>query len=169
MTARRRLVEVTPREDVRELRRRGFVRVGDVAWFARNSAGALVEVELAHLERPVFGGHRTYFKCPNCGGHADLLYHVGEKLACWRCQPLTYACRRETPMTRRISQIEKRRRRLGQAGWGILDPLPPRRRWMRWATYIRQVRQTRERERAHWMAVAKTLGLVDSDKPKSSS
>lgn len=158
--ARRGLVEAVPRIDVREMRRAGFVVVGDRAIVVSSDAG-VTQIDLVHIERPVIGGQRTYLVCPTCRQRADLLYRAPH-LACRKCHRLGYASENEDRIGRSVRAIEKRRRRLGQQGFGILDPLPRRRRWMRWATYLRDIRATREREQAHWAATARALGLAPS-------
>ena len=61
------------------------------------TGGARSEIRLAHLERPVFGGFRTYFCCPGCDRLCDLLYAC-PNIACRRCHNLAWNHSRLNPI-----------------------------------------------------------------------
>jgi hypothetical protein len=108
--------------------------------------------QLGHLERPVFGGFRTYFLCPTCDRQCDLLYS-SPHIACRICHRLAFSSENETKTFRRLRQVLKRRECLGQLEGGVVVDFPPKPKWWRWPTYLRVRRQAFQQEREHWRAM----------------
>src|SRR6185503_5117038 len=114
------------------------------------------KVRLTHLERPVVGGFRTYFCCPGCGRHCDLLY-LCPNLACRRCHRLAFASENETPVSRDLRRLLKNRQRLGQSEGGVVMPFPSKPKWWRWARYLRTRKRCVREEREYWHALGIAL------------
>ncbi len=68
-----------------------------------------------------FGGRREWFKCPDCGGRARILY--GPDFACRSCQRLTYQSTSQCSRVRAITRAVLLRRNLGGDG-SLLEPFP---------------------------------------------
>src|SRR5262249_31656465 len=134
---------------VRRLRRDGQVSAGDTAIVCTVGDRHRSRVRLVHLERPIFGGVRSYFLCPTCDRHCDLLYSR-QHTACRKCHRLAYASEKEPRSARRLRQMFKRRERLGQMEGGIVAAFPAKPKWWRWPKYLRIWQQGVRREREHW-------------------
>jgi hypothetical protein len=149
------LVELTHSIDVRRLKRNRQVSARDAAIICVVAKRAPSQVRLVHLERPVFGGVRTYFLCPTCDRQCDLLYSQPH-IACRVCHRLAFASENESKIDRMLRQLHKRRDRLGQTEGGVIAPFPGKPKWRRWPTYLRSRREGIRREREYWQA----LGLA---------
>jgi hypothetical protein len=97
---------------------------------------------------PNYGGRRWYFICPlaGCGRRVACLYLApgARYFGCRQCCNLTYQSTREALSDRVDSRLYKVRRRMraeGEVTGGILDPIPPRRRYMHLKTYGRLMRE----------------------------
>lgn len=93
-----------------------------------------------------FGGDRTWFRCPGCGGRRAVLYGAAGRFRCRACHGLAYASTREGEADRHRRRSGDLRRRLGSDPEDV--PLPPKPRGMHRRTYGRIVREIAERERA---------------------
>jgi hypothetical protein len=150
------LVELTHSIDVRLLKREGQVSGRDAAIVCIVAGQAQSRVRLVHLERPVFGGVRSYFLCPTCDRQCDLLYSRPH-IACRICHRLAFSSENQTKTFRRLGKMLKRRRRLGQASGGIVTGFPGKPKWWRWPTYLRIRRQGVREELAHWLTLSAAL------------
>jgi hypothetical protein len=149
----RQLIEATNSIALRALKRNGQVRAGDAAITLCSVAnGQLTRVRLIHLERPVFGGVRTYFLCPVCDRQCEFLYSRSH-IACRLCHQLAFASENELKTDRMLRQLHKRRDRLGQTSGGVISPFPGKPKWWRWPTYLRTRRQGIHREREYWQTL----------------
>jgi hypothetical protein len=113
-------------------------------------------IRLVHLERPVFGGVRTYFCCPECGRRCDLLYSHPH-IACRRCHRLAYASENKTRAERALLRLLKKRERLGQVEGGVIAPFPGKPKWARWPRYLRTRREAMQQEREYWQRVGAAM------------
>lgn len=160
--SRRRKVEYMLDLDVRALARVGLLASGaSGSWSWRYTDGAaayvgiraeegavILSFSLGHgdvreqieqrvaLDRtmPNFGGSRSWWRCPNCGRRAAVLY-AGQRFRCRCCAALAYTSTCEGRSDRLLRRVRKLRARLG-AGPGVGDPLL-RPRGMHWTTYVR--------------------------------
>jgi hypothetical protein len=82
-----------------------------------------------------FGGRRRWFACPGCAKACRVLYGSGRFL-CRRCWRLPYRSQRESPWSRTTSRMQKMRARLGGSA-NLMEPFPPRPRYMHHRTYQR--------------------------------
>jgi hypothetical protein len=147
---RRHLVERSHAIDVRRMKRNGQIRSDETAiTLCAIAGGGSSRIRLAHLERPVFGGVRTYFCCPACDRRCDLLYSR-PSIACRRCHNLAYASENEARASRTLRGMLKRRDRLGQVEGGVIAPFPGKPKWRRWPRYLRTRREAMQRERDYW-------------------
>ena len=80
------------------------------------------------------GGRREWFKCPDCGDRARILY--GPDFACRSCQQLNYPSTRRCSRDRAITRSVQMRRRLGGDG-SLLEPFPRRPKGMKRKTWWR--------------------------------
>ena len=93
---------------------------------------------------PNYGGRRWYFICPlaGCGRRVACLYLVrgARYFGCRHCYNLTYQSTRDDLADKVDSRLYKVRHRMkvkGEVTGSILDPIPPRRRYMHLKTYRR--------------------------------
>ena len=109
-------------------------------------------IPLAVTEQPL-GGFRTWLLCPGCGRRVTDLY-AGNLFRCRHCYHLTYASQCQSNIDRRLSQVQKARKRLGGCA-DMTKPFPDKPRCMHWSTYrfIRAHAEQREAElwRAQWL------------------
>jgi hypothetical protein len=146
-------IELTHSIDIRRLKRDGQVSTGDPVVLCVVANGNIQSlVRLVHLERPVFGGFRSYFLCPSCDRRCDLLYSTPH-IACRICHRLAFSSENETKTFRRLRQLLKRRERLGQVKGGIVASFPAKPKWWRWPKYLRIRRQGIRQELKHWRAI----------------
>ena len=130
------------RIDIRWLKKQGYLRpgtAGTLSWSCGDeqtgSIGYRMEAEqmiLNYRHRPHdgewedvkqiisfdrtscnYGGHRKWFRCPQCWKRVAVLYGPGKYFYCRHCYDLTYACQQETPPFRLLSKAQKFREHLG--------------------------------------------------------
>jgi hypothetical protein len=148
---RRHLIERTHSIDVRRLKRNSQIAPGETAITLCTVAdGRSSKIRLADIERPVFGGVRTYFHCPYCDRRCDLLYACPH-IACRRRHRLAFASENEPRVNRALRRLLKQRERLGQTVDGIVAPFPNKPKWARWPRYLRTRRAAMQREREYAM------------------
>lgn len=100
------------------------------------AAGNVVRQHVPLIRTPCnFGGERTWFQCP-CGRRTAALFDARETFACRQCLGLTYSIQQEAPRWRPLRGAQAIRRRLGGSA-SIVEPFPPRPRYMHRATYKR--------------------------------
>src|SRR5690349_20890366 len=115
----RRIAEHTNRIDIREWRRRGYLRFStSFTWrwhvdgepagsigVTTAPPGAILLFYTLHTERPVpiqeritltsspchFGGRREYFLCQRCSRRAEILYLASGYFRCRKCARVGYA------------------------------------------------------------------------------
>lgn len=171
----RRIAEYTKRIDIREWRRRGYLKGSwgftwswNVGGEPTGSIGVATSADAVTLrytilgDEPVpigeriglrtrpcrFGGRREYFTCPRCGRAAEVLYIAAGRFRCRKCACVGYAIEnleKRWRADRRYRQLETL---LGS------DGSKPRR--MRWTTY-RQICERLERYDARSMLGLETL------------
>ena len=152
--------------DVREWKRRGLLRPGQmfpVSWnragvpcgsiSVRTESDAVVlifrsqhpgETEWKSTEQRVpilwtachFGGRRPCSNGQFCGRRVAVLYGAGDLFACRHCYGLAYASQQESPQSRFIRRSRKIRMRLGGSP-DLLQPFPKRPPGMHQGTYKR--------------------------------
>jgi hypothetical protein len=89
-----------------------------------------------------YGGRRLWFICPGvvngrvCGRRVAILYSAGRYFLCRQCYNLAYESQREDDATRLVSKAQKIRRRLGGSA-SLIEPFPPKPRYMHRRTYER--------------------------------
>lgn len=107
-----------------------------------------------------FGGDRTWLQCP-CGRRTAALFDAGETFACRQCLGLTYSIQQEASRWRPLRGAQAIRRKLG-GGASIVEPFPPRPRYMHRATYRRLIAKAERYEErtighvAAWRASLRT-------------
>jgi hypothetical protein len=154
---RRHLIERTHSIDIRQLKRNGQIGAGAAfIMLSLVGGGHSCTIRLAHLERPVIGGVRTYFCCPSCDRRCDLLYSHPH-IACRRCHKLAFASENETRMNRARRQFLKRRGRLGQTQGSVIAPFPNKPKWWRWPRYLRMRDDAILQGREYWRIVQKAM------------
>lgn len=94
---------------------------------------------------PGYGGKRTWFCCPMCGGRRAKLYFVG-RFACRECAGLRYGSKSECRRTRLARKAMKVRDKVGGSD-GLAAPFPPKPPGMWWRTYYRLRAQEADIER----------------------
>jgi|LakMenE01Jun11ns_1017448.scaffolds.fasta_scaffold9940854_5 hypothetical protein len=68
-----------------------------------------VAVLIKHVQVPI-AGHKSYFVCPNCGNNFLKLYLKHRRIACRKCQGLTYSSTQRTKTV--YTQFHYKRRKL---------------------------------------------------------
>jgi hypothetical protein len=122
---RRRIVEETPRVDVRLLRRQGLLSVRQPSIRVEGVDVGLMWVPWGFTE----GGERPWFECPLCQ-HRVLLLYQAPPLGCRECLDLAYAAQNLSPARRAELRSLRARRKLGCAEtWGGPIRKPLRRHW----------------------------------------
>ena len=138
---------------------------------------------LVHLTStsPNYGGRRWYFVCPlaGCGRRVACLYLApgSRYFACRHCSNLTYQSTRNDLMEKVDSRLYKVRYRMkakGKVTGFILDPIPPRPRYMHLETYGRLMMEYYNlldlRDLAYYVGLIQIIGtmpdsLVPDDMP----
>jgi hypothetical protein len=94
-------------------------------------------VDQIQIERTAcnFGGDRPWFRCPDCGRRAAILYG-GTVFRCRGCCELVYASQREDELLRALSRAQDIRIRLGGTG-DMFSLFPERPKGMHRSTYER--------------------------------
>ncbi len=108
--------------------------------------GRKTRVDLVYTDQHL-GGCRRWFACPACGRRCLLLYQRVERLACRKCQDLSYASQRESWEDRLRRRARTIRLRLGGSA-NLLEPFPARRKGMHRETYERWRRNGLNAEQA---------------------
>ena len=120
---------------------------------------------------PNYGGRRWYFICPlmGCSRRVACLYLApgARYFGCRQCYKLTYRSTREELTDKVDSRLYKVRRRMrveGEATGSILDPIPPRRRYMHLKTYRRLMMEYHNllelRDLAYYTGLIQLLGTM---------
>ena len=81
-----------------------------------------------------YGGHRYWFKCPQCNERSGVLYNKNSKFLCRRCHKLPYSCQREHKVDRLVRKMRKIRKRLG-APSNLSEPIFLKPKGMHWKTF----------------------------------
>ena len=126
---------------------------------------------------PNYGGRRWWFICPlsrnekPCGRRVGKLYLPNGSVyfGCRHCHNLTYQSTREELADKVDSRLYKIRRRMraeGEVTGGILDPIPPRRRYMHVKTYGRLMMEYHNlldlRDLAYYAGLIRIIGTMPS-------
>jgi hypothetical protein len=106
-----------------------------------------------------FGSERRWLLCPRqtqdgqlCNRRVAKLYlHGRDGFVCRRCCMLVYSSQRESAGDRAIRKVQKLRQRLGGSA-SVIDPLPPRPRYMHMRVYDRLLRRALAAS-ARWAAL----------------
>jgi len=106
------------------------------------------------------GGHRPWFRCPDCARRVAVIYGKGRLFSCRQCKGLGYASQAEADDDRAARQADRIRKRLG---WmpGILNGPGDKPKGMHWRTFHRLVA-----EHDAWVAVTlvgmrRRMGLIN--------
>ncbi len=94
-----------------------------------------------------FGGQRPWFRCPDCGRRALILY-AGSHYACRQCHGLYYECQRSRGRWSALTKLQRLRIRLGGSA-SLSEPFPKRPKGMHHATYEQLKRQAEQLETDH--------------------
>jgi len=108
-----------------------WVRQGDAVVISCRGIVSRIDIISTAMH---FGGRREWFKCPDCGDRARILY--GPNFACRSCQQLNYPSTRRCSRDRAITRSVQMRRRLGGDG-SLLEPFPRRPKGMKRKTWWR--------------------------------
>ena len=93
-----------------------------------------------------YGGARPWFRCPDCGTRRQNLYAGSAgRLSCRECLNLAYWSQNHGKVDRAYDRAFEIRRSLGGPG-NVVEPFPPKPKWMRWRTYWRRHRECLEAE-----------------------
>lgn len=119
-----------------------------------------VEQKISFSRTPCnYGGHRTWFHCPQCCKRVEVLYGAGRYFLCRHCYKLTYGSQQESTPSRLLIKVQKIRKRLGgSAATGDIFPKKPK--GMHWKTYLRLRNEAEQAERLGWMMVGQQFGIV---------
>jgi hypothetical protein len=87
-----------------------------------------------------FGGRRWWFVCPRSGDLVAKLHlpNGAHTFASRKAHRLGYRSQREGPRDRARSRAQDLRYKLG-GSMNLMDPIPPKPKWMHWRTYDRRV------------------------------
>ena len=158
------MVERYSRISIREWRRKGVLREGTRDWcwvdgqMNRNISveAQLIRVILRYqvrdfhgklqaIEDPIQldatdggrGRQRLWFWCSGCGRRASILY-FDKYFRCRRCHRIGYGTQTITPSEPSLECIRRNRINLGGSP-SLLDPFPPRPRYMHSKRYLRMM------------------------------
>ena len=81
-----------------------------------------------------YGGHRYWFKCPQCNERSGVLYNKNSKFLCRQCHKLPYSSQRESDVYRLVRKIRKIRRRLN-VSYNLSEPILTKPKGMHWKTF----------------------------------
>ena len=165
--------------DIRQLRRKGFLRPGYSSTLTWSSRGEVVgsmqlRVELDRVvlnyrhkrcgedwksyEYPVFldttpcnyGGFRDWFLCPASGcGRRVAILYGGDTFACRQCYQLAYESQREASHSRALGRAQAIRHRLGGSP-DMSQGFPWKPKGMHWETYSRLRGEYERAANASW-------------------
>ncbi len=153
-----------PRLQISTLKNNGCLEpgfTGTFSWSGRGLSSSLIsfksEEDRIHLNDPLssetghngqkaliiqldrlpchYGGDRTWFLCPQCGGRTKSLYKLGIIFACRVCHGLTYASQQENKIDRLIERIHRIFERLGSPETDTFSPIPKKKPGMHMKTY----------------------------------
>jgi hypothetical protein len=133
--------------------------VGMVNTFTSHSGGALIlsyiivrdgrapedirETVILEATPCIFGGKRTWFRCPGCSSRRSGLFSVEGRFRCRRCHDLAYTATRQDELDRADRRVRQLQERLGFVE-GYHCFIPPRPDGMHRSTYRRLSLQLRE-------------------------
>jgi hypothetical protein len=139
-SSHKRLTTQVVQVDLRDLKAHGWSlrlpggsraeRLGEHAvidWGGRRFTVSLTETT------PQYGGQRFWFRCPQCGRRARIMY--SPDFNCRRCSGLLHPSTRQTMGDRAINRAVRLRRDLGGSG-SLLEPFPRKPKGMRRATWL---------------------------------
>jgi hypothetical protein len=119
-------------------------------------------VRLLRTAQP-FGGERSWFACPRCGGRCAVLYG-GWRFFCRRCAGVPYASQNEAVHDRLLRRVQDMRELLGGSRYASLAlPFPPKPKRMRWITYRRLRAEAQQLEWAMSAAAAERFGMTPDE------
>ena len=163
------IVERYRRISIREWRRKGVLREGTRDWcwvdgqMNRNISveAQLIQVilrsqvrdsrgKLLAIEDPIQldvsdagrGRERLWFWCPGCGRRASILYFA-KYFRCPTCHRIRDSSRTVTPSEPPMERIRRNRVKLGGSS-SLVDPFPPRPRYMRLGKYLRLMEEDKK-------------------------
>lgn len=142
------ICDLTPSLDIRGFRSK--------PWALHAPDGRRVEISSTPLH---FGGVRWWLHCPDCNRRCTVLYGS----SCRVCLGAVHKSSTLSPRDRLFEKALAIRKRLGQRGSSLLDPLPSKPRGMHFKTYRRLTAECQETELRFFRAEADRWGLVDAD------
>jgi len=174
-------IESQHRLDIRRLRKKGYLRPGQIGllvWSRNGKQTASLNFrmesdrmvldywrrprggEWGNVEQIIYldwtpcnyGGHRAWFLCPGCLKRVVVLYLSGKYFWCRNCYRLTYSSQKKNRMGRLGKKASKIRMRMGGNG-SLLDLFPDKPKNMHWKTYWR-LRKESERASELWLLMA---------------
>lgn len=105
-----------------------------------------------------YGGHRLWFKCPNCSRRVALLYGAGKYFLCRHCYGLTYSSQQESRPYRLMRKARKIRKRLGASN-DLTEPIFFKPKHMHQKTFDRLSREAEMANNLSWIIMGQRLGI----------
>ena len=118
--------------DIPYIRVRGTEQAVELGMAVKGEVSEIGFAEIVYSPRN-FGGEQPYFQC-QCGKLSTKLYIGGDVIACRQCQGLLYNSQFNAKYEQPAVKAAKLRAKLG-GGPALLQPLPPRPKYMRRETY----------------------------------
>lgn len=106
-----------------------------------------------------YGGHRTWFLCPNCKQRIAILFGAGKYFFCRSCYNLTYASQQESKADRLMRKARKIRARLGASNDLSMPILfKPKNMHKKTFEYLRT--KADHTNRLSWIIMGQRLGFI---------
>ena len=182
------IVEASRDVDVRWLQRQGWLHPGtatSISWTDNRTGETVASIgvrtspdkvvfsyrysrqgqEWEDVEDPIavtwtpcnYGGQRPWFICPGCISRVAILYAGGPHFLCRHCYKLTYASQRETWTDRAMRRARRIRQRF-DGSLSLLEPFPPKPKWIRWRTYWRLRKVSEAANLDSWLVMRRQFG-----------
>ena len=179
------------RIDIRWLKRKGFLRPGNMGTLSWSRGGEKTgsiafRIEDGHMilyyrhrphsgnwepvEQTVsfdhtpcnYGGQRKWFLCPRCWRRVALLYGAGKYFSCRHCYHLAYSSQQESRPDRLMRKARKIRARLG-AGDDFMESILFKPKNMHQKTFDRLREEAEQASELSFMIMAQRLGIIKLD------
>jgi len=106
-----------------------------------------------------YGGHRTWFLCPQCWRRIAVLYGAGKFFRCRHCYGLAYSSQKERLSDRLMRKARGIRERLG-GGRNLFESFPSKPKNMHCETYNRLSIEAKIAEYRMWKIEGQRLGTT---------
>lgn len=137
----------------------GAIKTGDRMLIAYRTRSGVEEQEITLARIPCgFGGHRYFFRCPQCESRAGVLYFSRGWFLCRICSNVVYDVKNEGHYDQMLRKSKKLRSKMGvDLGFGKPVGKP---RHMHWKTYWHLVLKLKAYEEQMAETVALRFGLT---------